>query len=90
MTTYPTPLSTVAACPDWIELCHSAIALFMRDGHEFTIDDVYALVPKPPHPNHYGAMMSALRKHGLIEETGYVVSKRVAANGRRVLKWRLK
>lgn len=89
MTTYQTPLSTVTACPDWIDLCHSAIALHMRD-REFTIDDVYALVPQPRHHNHYGAMMSAMRKHGVIEEAGYVVSKRASANGRRVLKWRLK
>jgi len=87
--TYRTPLSKVNCDRTWVELCHSAIVLFLHN-REFTTDDIYGLVPQPPHPNHYGAMMSGLKKSKVIEECGYAVSKRPSANGRRVLKWRLK
>ena len=82
------PLATVRCDDSWMDLCHSAIALFMRD-RDFTIDDIYGLVPQPPCPNHYGAMMASLKQHGAIKVAGYTVSKRPSANGRRVLQWRL-
>jgi len=82
------PLTTVRCDDSWIDLCHSAIALFMRD-RDFTIDDIYGLVPQPPCHNHYGAMMASLKQHGAIKVAGYTVSKRPSANGRRVLQWRL-
>jgi hypothetical protein len=85
---YPKPLATVKAPQSWIDLCHSAIAIFMLN-REFTTDDIHGLVPHPSHPNHWGAMMSALKKSKVIVECGYTVSKRPSANGRRVLKWRL-
>lgn len=57
-------------------------------GTPFSADDLHALgIPLPPHPNHIGALFSAARKAGIIQQHGYIPSQRAGRNGSVVRTW---
>lgn len=84
-------LDEVAAhVPEWDRgVVMQAIEHLARTGRPFTADDLHALgIPLPPHPNHIGALFSAARKSGLIEQVGYQPSAREGRNGSVVRQWK--
>lgn len=62
--------------------------LARRDG-EFQAHDLIELgCPEPAHPNHWGPLLHAAKKAGLIEQAGVAMSKRPETRGSLVRTWR--
>lgn len=56
-------------------------------GTTFTVDDIYPHVAEPLHHNQWGEALNEAHRIGLIEEAGFVKSKRRESKGRRVIQW---
>lgn len=66
----------------------TAIRETIAEKDLITVDDIHPLVVEPTNWNQWGKAFSEAKRRGLIEEAGYVKSKRPESKGRRVLQWR--
>ena len=75
--------------PDWATACRGAIELMARRGTPFQAADLIAegLVDEPDHSARWGAAFNHAAKAGVIEEAGYVRSKRVTVHGSICKQW---
>ena len=61
-----------AADPEWMDAAHSAAMQLVNTRHEFTTDDVWALIPpgmSTPEPRAMGAVMRALARSGFVRNS---------------------
>lgn len=81
--------ATANTPPDWGVACRAAIELMARRGIPFQAADLIAegLVDEPDHPARWGAAFMAAAKAGVIEEAGYVRSKRATVHGSICKQW---
>jgi len=80
------------ADPWWRSRAEQAIEQMMREGVEFTSDDIEERFGIP-HPtkgeaNHVGSLIASYRVRGRIVEVGRRRSHRPSANGRKIAVWR--
>jgi hypothetical protein len=80
-------LELTALKRDWIESAIPTVKMFFS-GHEFTADDLHPVLDKPEQPNWFGVLIAAMKRRGLIVETGYIVSARPERNKSRILRWK--
>lgn len=75
--------------PDWAIACRAAIELMARRGTPFQAADLIAegLIDEPDHPARWGAAFNHAAKAGVIEEAGYVRSKRATVHGSICKQW---
>ncbi|AWT42605.1 MULTISPECIES: hypothetical protein [Streptomyces] len=75
--------------PDWATACRAAIELMARRGVPFQAADLIAegLVDEPDHPARWGAAFNGAARAGVIEEAGYVRSKRATVHGSICKQW---
>lgn len=75
--------------PDWATACRAAIELMARRGIPFQAADLIAegLIDEPDHPARWGAAFMAAAKADVIEEAGYVRSKRATVHGSICKQW---
>jgi len=75
--------------PDWGTACRAAIELMARRGIPFQAADLIAegLIDEPDHPARWGAAFMAAAKADVIEEAGYVRSKRATVHGSICKQW---
>ncbi|NYV73114.1 hypothetical protein [Streptomyces sp. UH6] len=75
--------------PDWATACRGAIELMARRGTPFQAADLVAegLVDEPSHSAHWGAAFNAAAKAGLIQQHGFVRSKRRTVHGSICKEW---
>lgn len=81
--------ATANTAPDWATACRAAIELMARRGTPFQAADLIAegLVDEPDSPARWGAAFMAAAKAGVIEEAGYVRSKRATVHGSICKQW---
>ncbi|MEV5347134.1 hypothetical protein [Streptomyces achromogenes] len=74
---------------DWATACRAAIELMARRGTPFQAADLIAegLVDEPDHPARWGAAFNGAARAGVIEEAGYVRSKRATVHGSICKQW---
>lgn len=79
----------VNTSPDWATACRAAIETMARRGTPFQAADLIAegLVDEPDHPARWGAAFNAAARAGVIEEAGYVRSKRATVHGSICKQW---
>ncbi|MEU6661213.1 hypothetical protein [Streptomyces sp. NPDC046821] len=67
---------------DWATACRAAIEVMARRGVPFQAADLIAegLVDEPDHTARWGAAFNAAARAGLIEEAGFVKSKRATVH----------
>jgi hypothetical protein len=75
--------------PDWATACRAAIELMARRGIPFQAADLIAegLVDEPDHPARWGAAFNGAARAGVIEEAGFVRSKRATVHGSICKQW---
>ncbi|WP_045562330.1 hypothetical protein [Streptomyces sp. FxanaA7] len=75
--------------PDWATACRNAIELMARRSTPFQAADLITegLIDEPDHPARWGAAFNAAAKAGVIEEAGYVRSKRATVHGSICKQW---
>ncbi|MFB7500082.1 hypothetical protein ACFC09_36285 [Streptomyces sp. NPDC056161] len=75
--------------PDWATACRAAIELMARRGQPFQAADLIAegLVDEPDHSARWGAAFNGAARAGVIEEAGYVRSKRSTVHGSICKQW---
>lgn len=75
--------------PDWAVACRAAIELMARRGTPFQAADLIAegLVDEPDHTARWGAAFNAAARAGVIEEAGFVKSKRATVHGSICKQW---
>ncbi|MFD7705603.1 hypothetical protein [Streptomyces sp. NPDC059786] len=68
--------------PDWATACRAAIELMARRGIPFQAADLIAegLIDEPDSPARWGAAFNAAARAGVIEEAGFVKSKRATVH----------
>ncbi|WP_420032302.1 hypothetical protein ACN2WE_05415 [Streptomyces sp. cg28] len=81
--------ATANTAPDWATACRNAIELMARRGTPFQAADLIAegLVDEPDHTARWGAAFNAAARAGLIEEAGFVKSKRATVHGSICKQW---
>ena len=81
--------ATANTPPDWATACRGAIELMARRGQPFQAADLIAegLVDEPDHPARWGAAFNNAARAGVIEEAGYVRSKRATVHGSICKQW---
>ncbi|MFE6429319.1 hypothetical protein ACFVOB_28160 [Streptomyces rochei] len=81
--------ATANTPPDWATACRGAIELMARRGIPFQAADLIAegLVDEPDHPARWGAAFNGAARAGVIEEAGYVRSKRATVHGSICKQW---
>lgn len=73
---------------DWKTAAMEAIHRIAKYGHEFTTDDIWAMVQHPPEPRALGAMMVKAQRAGWIRPTDRVRNSiRVECHARPVRIW---
>ena len=74
---------------EWIDICIELIRTVFQAGAQFTTDELWAGMPRPPEPRVMGAAILEATRQGLIERTGhYRRSKRRECNARPITVWR--
>ncbi|MFF8590027.1 hypothetical protein ACF061_01065 [Streptomyces sp. NPDC015220] len=75
--------------PDWAAACRAAIELMARRTQPFQAADLIAegLVDEPDSPARWGAAFMAAARAGVIEEAGFVRSKRATVHGSICKQW---
>lgn len=75
--------------PEWATACRNAIELMARRGTPFQAADLIAegLVDEPDHTARWGAAFNAAARAGVIEEAGFVKSKRATVHGSICKQW---
>ncbi|MET8113738.1 hypothetical protein [Streptomyces prasinus] len=75
--------------PEWGTACRAAIELMARRGIPFQAADLITegLVDEPDHPARWGAAFNNAARAGVIEEAGYVRSKRATVHGSICKQW---
>jgi hypothetical protein len=81
--------ATANTPPDWATACRGAIELMARRGQPFQAADLIreGLVDEPDHPARWGAAFNNAARAGVIEEAGYVRSKRATVHGSICKQW---
>ncbi|MFG6296380.1 hypothetical protein [Streptomyces rochei] len=81
--------ATANTPPDWATACRGAIELMARRGAPFQAADLIreGLVDEPDHPARWGAAFNGAARAGVIEEAGYVRSKRATVHGSICKQW---
>lgn len=81
--------ATANTSPDWATACRAAIELMAHRGIPFQAADLIAegLVDEPDHPARWGAAFNNAARAGVIEEAGYVRSKRATVHGSICKQW---
>lgn len=81
--------ATANTPPDWATACRAAIELLARRGQPFQAADLIreGLVDEPDHPARWGAAFNNAARAGVIEEAGYVRSKRATVHGSICKQW---
>ena len=74
---------------DWAIACRQAITVMARRGIPFQAADLIAegLVDEPDHTARWGAAFNGAARAGLIEEAGFVKSKRATVHGSICKQW---
>lgn len=73
----------------WMRQNWSTLVMLARHAGEFTTDDLWACVTRPPEPRAMGHAVKAMQKKGLIEPTGrYRKSLEVSCHARPKAVWR--
>jgi hypothetical protein len=75
--------------PDWATACRNAITVMARRGIPFQAADLIAerLVDEPDSTARWGAAFNGAARAGLIEEAGFVKSKRATVHGSICKQW---
>lgn len=75
--------------PDWGTACRAAIEVMARRGVPFQAADLIAegLVDEPDHTARWGAAFNSAARAGVIEEAGFVKSKRATVHGSICKQW---
>lgn len=77
------------ADPEWLALAERAVLAVSKEKGEFTVDDIWELIPACREPRALGAIIRRMSKQGIIVATGrYKESSRSACHHRPVLIWR--
>lgn len=81
--------ATANTPPDWATACRAAIELMARRGVPFQAADLIAegLVDEPDSPARWGAAFNNAARAGVIEESGFVRSKRATVHGSICKQW---
>lgn len=81
--------ATANTQPDWATACRAAIELMARRESPFQAADLIAegLIDEPDHPARWGAAFNGAARAGVIEEAGYVRSKRATVHGSICKQW---
>ncbi|MEU2316599.1 hypothetical protein ACFY7X_13560 [Streptomyces althioticus] len=81
--------ATANTQPDWATACRAAIELMARRGIPFQAADLIAegLIDEPDHPARWGAAFNNAARAGVIEEAGFVRSKRATVHGSICKQW---
>lgn len=81
--------ATANTAPDWATACRAAIELMARRGTPFQAADLIAegLVDEPDSPARWGAAFNNAARAGVIEESGFVRSKRATVHGSICKQW---
>ncbi|MFE7954425.1 hypothetical protein [Streptomyces sp. NPDC057413] len=81
--------ATANTTPEWADACRAAIETMARRGVPFQAADLVAegLVDEPDHPARWGAAFNAAARAGVIEEAGFVRSKRATVHGSICKQW---
>lgn len=81
--------ATANTPPDWATACRAAIELMAKRGVPFQAADLITegLVDEPDHTARWGAAFLAAARAGVIEEAGYVRSKRATVHGSICKQW---
>jgi len=75
---------------DWKSRATGIVERLAHDCESFTMDDIrtaagmYGLID-PPSPNAWGALMTSLRREGLIKQTGGYVKSNHPSNHSRII-----
>ncbi|WP_282790845.1 hypothetical protein [Streptomyces sp. CC224B] len=82
--------ATANTSPDWATACRAAIELMARRGTPFQAADLITegLVDEPDHPARWGAAFNGAARAGVIEQAGYVRSKRATVHGSICKQWK--
>lgn len=73
---------------NWIQSIVERFPLHISVGMEFSCDDLHDWdVMPPPHDNHWGAAMNAIKNTYNLAKAGYRASRRPGANGRVISQW---
>lgn len=74
----------------WWSIAMTALSYLAAQHVPFTAYDLVAVcgVPEPADPSHWGAVLRAAKKRGLIEPVGYAPSARPETKGSAVRTWR--
>ena len=74
---------------DWATACQNGIAEMARRGLPFQAADLIAegLVDEPEHPSMWGPQFGIAARAGVVEEAGYVRSKRATVHGSICKQW---
>ena len=82
-------IAAVKAPSAWWAAAEQRVRLLAVGGHEFTTDDVWSNLAKPPEPRALGAVMNSLSRQGVIVRTGrYVETAQVSRHGAPIAVWR--
>lgn len=74
---------------EWARLAEEQIRRLARSGVEFTTDDLWRVLPKPPEPRAIGGALRAASRKGIIGPTSkYKPSERTTCHGRPVRVWK--
>jgi hypothetical protein len=81
--------ATANTQPDWATACRAAIELMARRGIPFQAADLITegLIDEPDHPARWGAAFNNAARAGVIEEAGFVRSKRATVHGSICKQW---
>ncbi|MFD5566596.1 hypothetical protein [Streptomyces cadmiisoli] len=81
--------ATANTPPDWGTACRAAIELMARRGIPFQAADLIreGLVDEPDHSARWGAAFNGAARAGVIEEAGFVRSKRATVHGSICKQW---
>lgn len=78
----------MGADASWLDQAEAAIRTIARERAEFTSDDVWRRVGKPPEPRALGAVFNHLAKAGVIRRTGrYQATAQVSRHSAPIAIW---
>jgi len=76
-------------CDAWWASCFdAAVGYFASTGIPFSADDIRELIPAADHPNRVGARFHAANRAGLIEPTGFALSRARSRHAGVLRTWR--
>lgn len=72
---------------DWWQAGLATVQKLAKTGKPFDAYDVAQVIGEPYHPNHWGALFQAAKKHGLIEPHDFHQSTRPSRSGGVCRRW---